>query len=553
MLRTLHIRDFVIVEQTEIHFGPGFTVFSGETGAGKSILIDALALALGERGDVSVLREGAARADITAVFDTPPALRAWLAEREIDADDELALRRVIDAQGRSRAYINGTPATVAQLRELGDSLVDIHGQHAHQSLMRPEAQRDLLDAHGGHGELRQEVAQAWKQWRALARQLELAEKDAAGLAAERERLQWQVDELDRLGLAPDEWDALQSEHTRLSHSQSLLDGATQILDALDGEGDSAHHRLTAANQRIQQMLRHDTGLQGIYDELESARIAISEAVSDLNNYVSRVDLDPRRLADVEARLSAVFETARKFRTEPEALCALRDSLHAELSALQAAADIDALRAQAQAAQAQYDAAAAKLTTARRKVAKDLGKQVTQAMQTLAMQGGKFEPTLAAAAPSAHGNEHVEFLVAGHAGTTPRPLAKVASGGELSRISLALSVIASRAARVPTLIFDEVDSGVGGAVAEAVGKLLRELGERHQVLCVTHLPQVAACGNNQFLVSKTESRGTTRSRIEELDDGARVEEIARMLGGIKLTATTREHAREMLAGFGRAPA
>ncbi|MDZ5615237.1 DNA repair protein RecN [Achromobacter xylosoxidans] len=553
MLRTLHIRDFVIVEQTEIHFGPGFTVFSGETGAGKSILIDALALALGERGDVSVLREGAARADITAVFDTPPALRAWLAEREIDADDELALRRVIDAQGRSRAYINGTPATVAQLRELGDSLVDIHGQHAHQSLMRPEAQRDLLDAHGGHGELRQGVAQAWKQWRALARQLELAEKDAAGLAAERERLQWQVDELDRLGLAPDEWDALQSEHTRLSHSQSLLDGATQILDALDGEGDSAHHRLTAANQRIQQMLRHDTGLQGIYDELESARIAISEAVSDLNNYVSRVDLDPRRLADVEARLSAVFETARKFRTEPEALCALRDSLHAELSALQAAADIDALRAQTQAAQAQYDAAAAKLTTARRKVAKDLGKQVTQAMQTLAMQGGKFEPTLAAAAPSAHGNEHVEFLVAGHAGTTPRPLAKVASGGELSRISLALSVIASRAARVPTLIFDEVDSGVGGAVAEAVGKLLRELGERHQVLCVTHLPQVAACGNNQFLVSKTESRGTTRSRIEELDDGARVEEIARMLGGIKLTATTREHAREMLAGFGRAPA
>lgn len=553
MLRTLHIRDFVIVEQTEIHFGPGFTVFSGETGAGKSILIDALALALGERGDVSVLREGAARADITAVFDTPPALRAWLAEREIDADDELALRRVIDAQGRSRAYINGTPATVAQLRELGDSLVDIHGQHAHQSLMRPEAQRDLLDAHGGHGELRQGVAQAWKQWRALARQLELAEKDAAGLAAERERLQWQVDELDRLGLAPDEWDALQSEHTRLSHSQSLLDGATQILDALDGEGDSAHHRLTAANQRIQQMLRHDTGLQGIYDELESARIAISEAVSDLNNYVSRVDLDPRRLADVEARLSAVFETARKFRTEPEALCALRDSLHAELSALQAAADIDALRAQALAAQTQYDAAAAKLTTARRKVAKDLGKQVTLAMQTLAMQGGKFEPTLAASAPSAHGNEHVEFLVAGHAGTTPRPLAKVASGGELSRISLALSVIASRAARVPTLIFDEVDSGVGGAVAEAVGKLLRELGERHQVLCVTHLPQVAACGNNQFLVSKTESRGTTRSRIEELDDGARVEEIARMLGGIKLTATTREHAREMLAGFGRAPA
>jgi DNA repair protein RecN (Recombination protein N) len=550
MLRTLHIRDFVIVEQTEIHFGPGFTVFSGETGAGKSILVDALALTLGERGDASMLREGAPRADITAVFDTPKGLIAWLQEREIDADTELSLRRVIDAQGRSRAYINGTPATVAQLRELGDSLVDIHGQHAHQSLMRADAQRDLLDAHGGHGELRNSVGQAWKQWRTLARQLESAEKDAASLATERDRLQWQVDELDQLNLGPDEWDALQSEHTRLSHSQSLLDGANQILEGLDGEGDSAHHRLTAANHRIQQMLRHDPGLQGVYDELESARIAISEAVSDLNNYVSRVDLDPQRLVAVEARLGLVFETARKFRVEPDALCELRDTLHAQLKALQAAGDIDALRAQTQAAQAQYDATAAKLTTARRKVAKDLGKQVTQAMQTLAMQGGKFEPTLAESAPSAHGNEQVEFLVAGHAGTTPRPLAKVASGGELSRISLALSVIASRAARVPTLIFDEVDSGVGGAVAEAVGKLLRELGERHQVLCVTHLPQVAACANNQFLVSKAESRGATRSSIEELDASSRVEEIARMLGGIKLTATTREHAREMLDGFGQ---
>jgi len=538
MLRTLHIRDFVIVEQTEIHFGPGFTVFSGETGAGKSILVDALALALGERGDASMLREGAARADITAVFDTPKTLHAWLEEREIDADDELALRRVIDAQGRSRAYINGTPATVAQLRELGDSLVDIHGQHAHQSLMRADAQRDLLDAHGGHGELRQAVSQAWKQWRALARQLESAEKDAASLATERDRLQWQVDELDQLALGPDEWDALQTEHTRLSHAQSLLDGASQILEALDGEGDSAHHRVTQANQRIQQMLRHDPGLQGVYDELE---------------YVSRVDLDPQRLSAVESRLGLVFETARKFRTEPDALCELRESLHAQLAALQAAGDVEALRAQAQAAQAQYDAAAAKLTTARRKTARDLGKLVTQAMQTLAMQGGRFEPTLAPAAPSAHGNEQVEFLVAGHAGTTPRALAKVASGGELSRISLALSVIASRAARVPTLIFDEVDSGVGGAVAEVVGKLLRELGERHQVLCVTHLPQVAACANNQFLVSKAESRGTTRSSIEELDPSARVEEIARMLGGIKLTATTREHAREMLQGFGQAPA
>lgn len=548
MLRTLHIRDFVIVEQAEIHFGSGFTVFSGETGAGKSILIDALALALGGRADASVLREGAARADITAMFDTSAALRSWLTERDLDNGDELALRRVVDAQGRSRGYINGMPATLTQLRELGDSLVDIHGQHAHQSLMRPDAQRDLLDAHGGHAELRQTVAQAWKAWRAVARQLELAEKDAAGLAAERERLQWQADELDQLALQADEWDTLQSEQSRLAHAQALLDGAGQILEALDGEDDSALHRLNTAQHRLQNMLRHDAGLQGVAEEIESARIAMSEAVSDLNNYVSRVELDPQRLAQVDTRMSAVFEMARKFKTDPETLPALRDNVHAQLADLQAAGDIDALRARAETAETQYLAAAKQLSTARAKVAKSLGKQVTQAMQTLAMQGGRFEPIVSTGAPSAQGSDHVEFLVAGHAGTTPRPLGKVASGGELSRISLALSVIASRAARVPTLIFDEVDSGVGGAVAEVVGQLLKELGERHQVLCVTHLPQVAACGNAQYRVSKKETAGSTRSQIAELDADQRVEEIARMLGGIKITATTRDHAREMLGGL-----
>lgn len=545
MLRTLHIRDFVIVEQAEIHFGSGFTVFSGETGAGKSILIDALALALGGRADAGVLREGATRADITAMFDTSAALRSWLAERDLDNGDELALRRVVDAQGRSRGYINGMPATLTQLRQLGDNLVDIHGQHAHQSLMRPEAQRDLLDAHGGHAELRQAVASAWKDWRAVVRQLDMAEKDAAGLETERERLQWQADELDRLALQADEWDTLQSEQSRLAHAQALLDGAGQILEALDGENDSALHRLNTAQHRLQQMLRHDEGLNGVAEEIESARIAMAEAVSDLNNYVSRVELDPQRLAEVDTRMSAVFEMARKFKTEPEALPALHEHVHTQLADLQAAADIDALRARAEAAEAQYHHAAARLSAARTKIAKNLGKQVTQAMQTLAMQGGRFEPVVSSGVPSAHGSDLVEFLVSGHTGTTPRPLSKVASGGELSRISLALSVIASRAARVPTLIFDEVDSGVGGAVAEVVGQLLKALGERHQVLCVTHLPQVAACGNAQYRVSKKETAGTTRSQIAELDADQRIEEIARMLGGIKITTTTRDHAREML--------
>ena len=355
-----------------------------------------------------------------------------------------------------------------------------------------------------------------------------------------------MEELDRLDLGQDEWDALQSEHTRLAHAQSLLDGAGQILEALDGDGDSAHHRLNSAGQRLQQMLRHDPGLQGVVDEIESARIAVSEAVSDLNNYVSRVDLDPQRLADVEARLSAVFETARKFRVEPDGLCGLREDLHTQLSALQAAADIDSLREQTQAAQSRYDAAAAKLGTARRKVARISASWSPRPCRRWPCRGPLRADAVTRDAVRARqrtgripGGRPCRHLAA--------PLAKVASGGELSRISLALSVIASRAARVPTLIFDEVDSGVGGAVAEVVGKLLRELGERHQVLCVTHLPQVAACANSQFLVSKAESRGTTRSSIEALDDAARVEEIARMLGGIKLTATTREHAREMLEG------
>jgi len=547
MLRLLNIRDFVIVDQAEIAFGPGFTVFSGETGAGKSILVDALALALGERGDAGVLREGAARADISAVFEPPARLAAWLAEHDIDAaGGELVLRRVIDAQGRSRGYVNGVPVTLAQLRELGGELVDIHGQHAHQSLLRADAQRDLLDAHGGHGALREAYARAWQDWRQAARKLEAAERDAGTLAAERERLQWQAAELDRLALQPGEWDAVQAEHGRLAHAQSLLEGAAQTLAALDEGDDSAHSRLTAAVHRIGQLLRHDAALQTVHDELDSARIAVAEAVSDLNGYLGRVDLDPDRLAELDARMGAIFDTARKFRCEPEELCTLRDSLHAQLAGLDEASDLDALRSRAEQARQACQAEAAKLTAARRKAARDLGKQVTEAMQTLAMQGGSFQVALAPGEPGAHGAEQVEFQVAGHTGATPRPLAKVASGGELARISLALSVIASRAARVPTLIFDEVDSGVGGAVAEVVGRLLRELGQRHQVLCVTHLPQVAACAGAHYQVSKAEAQGVTRSRIAELGKQERVEEIARMLGGLKITETTRKHAREMLA-------
>ncbi|MEY3630341.1 MAG: hypothetical protein RLY91_2107 [Pseudomonadota bacterium] len=538
MLRALQIRDFVIVTQAEIDFSSGFTVFSGETGAGKSILIDALALTLGERTDVSILRQGAERAEVSAIFDTPPELKQWLTEHDLQAGDELVLRRVIDAQGRSRAYINGTTATVTQLREVGEHLVDIHGQHAHQSLLRSDNQRDMLDAHGGHQTLRQQVSSAWKAWRKVERQLSLSEQDASVIAAAREKLEWQIAELDRLSLGPTEWQDVSSEHTRLANGQALIDGAAQALASLDDSEASAHHQIATAVQRVNQLLRHDPGLQSVYEALESARIGVSEAVS-------RVELDPARLATVEERMRTIFDLARKFKTEPEQLYALHQTLHGELKSLQASADIEALRASAAALKKEYDLHAQALSAARQKAAKDLGKLVGRAMQTLAMEGGQFTISLAEAPASAQGQDQVDFLVAGHAGTTPKPLAKVASGGELARISLALSVIASRAARVPTLIFDEVDSGIGGAVAEVVGNLLRELGQRHQVLCVTHLPQVAARGQHHFQVSKQQTKGVTTSSISALDDKARIEEIARMLGGIKITDTTRKHASEML--------
>ena len=545
MLRGLHIRDFVIVTEADISFEAGFTVFSGETGAGKSILIDALALTLGGRADSSVLREGASRAEISAVFETPASLTEWLTDHDLHAEHELVLRRVIDAQGRSRAYVNGSVVTIAQLREIGEQLIDIHGQHAHQSLLRADSQRDLLDAHGNLQPMRQTTALAFKAWRAVEKQLVVSEQDANTIAQARERLEWQTSELARLSLGATEWVDVSAEHTRLANGQSLLDGAAQTLAALDQDDASIQHQLGSAVQRIGQLLRHDAHLKTVYDALDSAQIAVGEAVSDLNDYVSRAELDPARLSVLDNRMRAIFELARKFKTEPDDLYKLEQTLKAELDTLQSSSDIQALRAQAAARRAEYETAANALTVARGKAAIDLGKQVSKAMQTLAMEGGQFSVAMHACAAASHGQDQVEFLVAGHAGSTPRALAKVASGGELARISLALSVIASRAARVPTLIFDEVDSGIGGAVAEVVGNLLRELGARHQVLCVTHLPQVAARGQHHFQVSKQNIKGKTQSSIALLPPPERIEEVARMLGGIKITSTTREHAKELL--------
>ncbi|USX20336.1 DNA repair protein RecN [Oxalobacteraceae bacterium OTU3REALA1] len=549
MLRTLSIRDFVIVDSIELEFSAGFTVFTGETGAGKSILIDALTLALGGRGDASVVREGAAKADITADFAVSEQARDWLAANEFSVEEGGALlRRVIDNAGRSKAYINGIAATASQLRELGDMLVDIHGQHAHQSLMKTEAQRVLLDGQAGAGADVKAVAASHKAWRALARQLQEFETNAANVLYERERLEWQVNELEKLAVKPGEWAEVTNEQSRLSHAASLLEGAQEALAALsESEDHPILSQLSSLNQKLGKLANIDTGLQAIVDLIEPARIQLQEAVYAINDYLDRVDLDPERLRQVESRMEAIHSAARKFRVTEEDLPGEHAKLAERLTQIADASDIEGLRKQEEKLKAAYMDVAGRLSATRAQAARQLGEAVTKAMQELNMTGGRFEVALNAAEPTAHGLEQVEFLVAGHAGVAARPLAKVASGGELARISLAISVITSNATTTPTLIFDEVDSGIGGGVAEVVGRLLRRLGQERQVLCVTHLPQVASQAGQHFQVAKgTLDNGKTASRIDVLDAKARVEEVARMLGGLEITATTRKHARELLA-------
>lgn len=546
MLRTLNIRDFVIVDDLEIDFADGFTVFSGETGAGKSILIDALALALGERGDASVVREGAPRADISAEFEPGPLAHQWLTEHEMAQPEGLMVRRVVDAQGRSKSWINGFPATLAQTRELGELLVDIHGQHAHQRLLRPNEQRLLLDEQGGLVEQAGALAQAWRTWQKHADARARFEEGARQLHEERGELEWQLEELTRLAVRPGEWEEIQLEHQRLANAALLIEGAHSALEGVS-EGDAAIvDRLAALGHRLAQLAAIDSGLAAPAEALEAARIQAQEAVHGLQHYLERVDLDPERLAALDARIESIHATARRFRVAPADLEALAETVRARLAGLAAASDIDSLRQLEGAAQAEFERQATALSAARAATARALESAVTEGMQSLSMPGGRFAIVLSAQAAGAHGLESVEFHVAPHPGATPRPLGKIASGGELARISLALSVVASTTKTVPTLIFDEVDSGIGGAVAEVVGRLLRQLGRRCQVLCVTHLAQVAAQAEHHFAVNKTQFEARTVSQITALGGAGRIDELARMLGGIDITPTTRKHARELLA-------
>ncbi len=549
MLKFLTIRDFVIVDTLELDFSSGFTALTGETGAGKSILIDALSLALGERGDAGMVRSGCERADITVEFDIGglPQLQAWLREQELEGDEGVCLlRRTLDASGRSRGFINGRSATLQQLREAGEQLLDIHGQHAHQSLLRTDAQRDLLDSHAGLNKEAEAVASSFKAWQALHRRRLQLEQNAETVAAERELLSFQRRELETLNFSVPEWETLQTDHARLSHAASLLETAQFGVEVLSESDTACLAQLNALTARLRGGVEFDAGLQDTLTMLESAQNELQEAVYALRHYQQKLDADPQQLRQQEQRMADVVEAARKYRVTPEQLPQTLAGIVARLDELGGSADLAELASQDEAARSHYLREAAKLSEARITAAQTLSEEITAAMQTLAMQGGQFSVALL---PLNEGNvnglEMVEFQVAANQGTPLRSLAKVASGGELSRISLAIQVAASRAATVPTLIFDEVDSGIGGRVAEIVGSLLKQLGRRHQVMCVTHLPQVAAQADAQWQVSKAAHAGKTLSSISVLGEAERIEEIARMLGGVKITETTRKHAAELL--------
>jgi DNA repair protein RecN (Recombination protein N) len=551
MLQTLSIRDFVIVDQLNLDFGLGFTVLTGETGAGKSILIDALSLALGGRSEGGITRAGCERAEISAEFNirSLPELQAWLRENELQGEGgelyQLLSRRVIYADGRSRAFINGSPATIQQLREAGEFLVDIYSQHAHHSLLKQSYQRQTLDQFAGLAEMASQVSNLYREWFSLHQRRIEMEKNATAYADELADLRDQVRELVNLKFVPDEWENLQQEHSRLSNGASLLASAEMARDILSESDVSALHHLHTAQHKLQDMVEYDESLQEALDTLDSAIIQLEETDRFLNRYLQRTELDPARLAEVEGRIKIIYGASRKYRIRPEELTNLLAEKQNRMVALEES-DMDGeLSEKEVAANAEFLRLAQKLSSARQIAAKALSERITTEMQRLALAGGAFLVTLAPQEAAETGLEEVDFQVAGHAGVLPRPLSKVVSGGELSRISLAIRVVTAQQGDIPTMIFDEVDVGIGGGVAEIVGQLLNQLGHNRQILVITHLPQVAAQGAQHLRVSKSLKDGITLSHISVLSEAERIEEIARMLGGLEITATTRQHAQEML--------
>ena len=559
MLRRLSLKDFVIVDALELEFGPGFSVLTGETGAGKSILVDALQLALGARAEGGVVREGCARSEIAAEFDSPPSLAGWLDEAGFAVDETLLLRRVVDAQGKSRAFVNGSAATLVQLREVADHLIDIHGQHAWQSLTRPAAVRALLDEQAAIDT--SAVAAAHAAWAQASAALASARERQGELDTERERLAWQLAEVERLSPSDDEWATITAEHGRLSHAQALMTASQEGLDDISEGERNALKLVSRAAASLRAVADYDAALVPVIEALDGAELQLQDAAHSLASYLNRADLDPQRLAELDERMSAWMSLARRFRRSPEDLATLWGEWKTALAALDAAADLAGLQKKVDDALARWRVEAKRVSTRRAVAAPQMAGRITEAMQQLGMAGGRFDVALLPQeSPQSYGAETVEFLVAGHAGSTPRPLAKVASGGELSRLALAIAVTAAQSsagangegaaraasAGVGTLIFDEIDSGVGGTVADSVGRLMKRLGRHVQVMAVTHLPQVAACGDHHFVVAKRSIGGSTTSQVTPLAGEARVAEVARMLGGERSSGTSLAHAQELIA-------
>lgn len=554
LLTALTIKQFTLVESMDVEFNSGLTTITGETGAGKSLVLDALGLALGDRGDTDRIRNSAERAEVSASFTVDSASPAaqWLTDNDLDSADDCLLRRILTRDGRSRGYINGQPATMTQLRTLGNLLIDIHHQHEHQSLLSKEHQRTLLDEFGGHQKLLRQVGEDYASWHQAQARLEEIEQRADETLARKDLLTFQAQELNELNLQSGEIEALEQEQSQLANADTILMDSHKVLALCDGDGETVSElsvlpALSRASQLLSAMEQNSPPLKDALALLDSAHIQVAEALGELQTYINQVEPDPVRLQWVEDRLSTAYQLARKHKVQSSELPELCEQLSAELASLSADDnDVDALTARTEALAGSYQKNAKKLSKAREKAAAQFEQKINQQLQALAMTDASLQIALA---PFNHyskkGLESVELLVSTNPGQAHRPLNKVASGGELSRISLAIQVVAAHNSTIPALVFDEVDVGIGGATAQTVGKLLRELGDSGQVICISHLPQVASCAHHHLLARKQKGEASNQSQLITLDKKARVAEIARMLGGQKITAKTRSHAEEML--------
>lgn len=552
MLTHLSIHHFTLVEHLELELERGLTALTGETGAGKSLLLDALGMTLGDKADADKVRTGSERADISATFDVEqlPKARKWLKAQELEAESECILRRTISADGRSRAYINGQSATLGQLRALGELLIDIHSQHAHQSLLKKDHHRALIDHYGGHTSLYQAVKSAWREWQALAEQLHKRQTNDAEISARVQLLRYQVEELDQLSLEENEIEALEAEHRIQANAETVMATSYQLASLCQGEDQSLQDGINKGLQLLRDLPEKSEALLEAEQLLINAQIQIEEAARAIDHHIDSFDADPERLQWLDGRLDAIYQIARKHRISPQQLHELHQNLATELASLDGGeADLDLLAKQSAKAEAQYRQLAQELGQQRRQVAMHLGKAINRQLQQLAMGNASVELSINEIAPAATGLEEVEILVSTNPGQPHRALGKVASGGELSRISLAIQVCIANKSTIPTLIFDEVDVGIGGATADIVGRLLRQLGKDGQVLCVTHLAQVASKAHQHLQVRKSLRKGFSESTLIALEGEAKVEEIARMLGGVELTEQTRAHAKEMLTMVG----